>query len=81
MPVYVFSFFPPSPNPTTETMNWSCVIYSRIIIVSTVYYVIWAIKTFAPPKETIEDYIQAGSGDEENSVIVQETVETMKKEM
>ena len=44
MPVYVFSFFPPTPNPTTETMNWSCVMYGGIIVVSTAYYAIWARK-------------------------------------
>jgi hypothetical protein len=39
-------------------MNWSCAMVGGIILFATVYYVIWGRKTYSPPKETIEDYIQ-----------------------
>jgi hypothetical protein len=82
-PICIFSFFPPTPNPTTMTMNWSCVMYGGIVILSTVYYVIWARKSFTPPTETLEDYIRAQSGydvEEENGAEL-ESVEPVKKDM
>jgi peptidoglycan biosynthesis protein MviN/MurJ (putative lipid II flippase) len=58
-PIYVFSFFPPTPNPTPDTMNWGCVMVGGVFIWATVYYIVWGRYTYTPPKETIEDYLKA----------------------
>jgi amino acid transporter len=88
IPVYIFSFFPPSPNPTTATMNWGCVMYGGVIIFSTIYYVLWGRKTFMPPKDTIEDYLNEkdgvyeqpeNDGSEKDTGIVLETQEQLKE--
>jgi len=57
--------------------------YAGITILSTVYYIIWARKSFTPPKETIEDYIRAETGDDlmEENVVILDSVEPAKKEI
>jgi hypothetical protein len=56
-PVFVFSFFPPSPNPTVTTMNWAVVLFGGVIILATVYYVMWGRKLYSPPQETLERFV------------------------
>jgi hypothetical protein len=56
-PVLVFSFFPPAPNPAPAIMNWACVMVGGVVLLATVYYIIWGRKIYTPPKETVEDYI------------------------
>lgn len=58
IPLFVFSFFPPGPNPTAVTMNWASVMVGGTIIFATAYYIIWGRKSYSPPVETIEDYIE-----------------------
>ncbi len=58
IPVFIFSFFPPTPNPTAATMNWACVMVGGTILLATVYYIIWGRKTYTPPSETIEDFME-----------------------
>jgi amino acid transporter len=58
IPLFVFSFFPPGPNPTPVTMNWASVMVGGTIIFATAYYIIWGRKSYSPPVETIEDYIE-----------------------
>jgi hypothetical protein len=64
-------------------MNWSSAMYGGIIILATIYYVIWGRKQYTPPEETIEDYIlnKPGSNVEEEKSIVVESVEIGKKDM
>jgi amino acid transporter len=56
-PLFIFSFFPSTPNPKPDTMNWACLMVGGVILLATVYY-IWDRKTYSPPNETIEDYIE-----------------------
>jgi amino acid transporter len=57
-PLFIFSFFPSTPNPKPDTMNWACLMVGGVILLATVYYIIWGRKTYSPPNETIEDYIE-----------------------
>jgi amino acid transporter len=57
LPVFVFSFFPSTPNPTPVTMNWGIVMYSGVIIISTLYYVFQGRFTFSPPTEQTKHII------------------------
>jgi amino acid transporter len=57
IPVFIFSFFPPTPNPTPITMNWAVVMVGGTIVLATAYYIIWGRKTYTPPTETIEDFM------------------------
>jgi amino acid transporter len=54
-PIYIFSFFPGTPNPTAQTMNWGVVMYGGIVIIATVYYMIWGRHQFTPPRESIDE--------------------------
>jgi choline transport protein len=58
VPFCIFSFFPPVPNPTAGTMNWSCAMVGGTVVLATVYYLVWGRKLYTPPVETIEDYIE-----------------------
>jgi amino acid transporter len=57
LPLFVFSFFPPTPNPTPITMNWAVVMVGGTIVLATAYYAVWGRKTYTPPTETIEDFM------------------------
>jgi hypothetical protein len=58
LPLFIFSFFPIAPNPNAPTMNWACVMVGGVALLATIYYVIWGRKVYAPPNETIEDFIE-----------------------
>jgi len=58
IPLFVFSFFPFAPNPTAATMNWACVMVGGTVVLATAYYIVWGRKSYTPPNETIEDYIE-----------------------
>jgi amino acid transporter len=58
IPLFVFSFFPPTPNPTPATMNWAVVMVGGTVIFATVYYIAWGRKKYTPPNEVVEDYIE-----------------------
>jgi amino acid transporter len=58
IPMFVFSFFPPVPKPTGVNMNWAIVLVGGIVALASAYYVVWGRKTFTPPHETVEDYIE-----------------------
>jgi amino acid transporter len=53
LPVYVFSFFPGVVNPTPVTMNWGIVMYSGVVIFSTLYYIFRGRFHYQPPKEQV----------------------------
>jgi amino acid transporter len=57
-PLFLFSFFPGTPKPTPNTMNWAIVMVGGVIVLATVHYLIWSRKTYEPPNETIEDYME-----------------------
>ena len=58
-PVYIFSFFPGTPDPVASTMNWGILMYGAVIIMSTSYYVVVGRHHYSPPKESIKEAIQA----------------------
>jgi choline transport protein len=50
---FVASFFPPTPNPTAETMNWSIMIYLATVVGSLVYFFLYGRHKYAGPVEYI----------------------------
>jgi len=82
IPIFVFSFFPVTPNPTPATMNWSVVLVVGIVLLATGYYILGGRKTYAPPDETVEDYIQRSEREMRNEA-AEETVpeKSMKAEI
>jgi amino acid transporter len=79
-PIFVFTFFPPAPNPTPDIMNWGCVMVGGVVILATVYYVISGRKSYTPPTDTIDDFLEryeevGGSG------LVVESVKAEKADM
>ena len=51
--VFVFSFFPGSPNPTPAMMNWAILIYGVVIIFALFYYLVWARRVYDGPVEYV----------------------------
>ena len=85
-PVFIFSLFPPTPNPTPETMNWACVMVGGVVLLATLYYIIWGRKTYSPPNETVEDYIKQHQATTSAEVVasgevIEERVEAGKSNM
>jgi len=85
-PVFIFSFFPSSPNPTPINMNWACVMVGGVVLLATIYYIISGSKHYSPPTETIEDYMErsraaAASEDEVSGDLAELSVDPEKKEM
>jgi hypothetical protein len=86
IPVFIFSFFPAAPHPTPASMNWACVMVGGVSLLATLWYVAWGRKSYNPPEETIEDYIQRGhivntSEADENGGVAEESVEPEKKDI
>jgi len=50
---FVFSFFPPSRNPTPALMNWNILIWGCSVIGSLIYYVAVARKRYVGPVEYV----------------------------
>jgi choline transport protein len=50
---FVMSFFPGMADPTTTTMNWSCLAYGSVLIIGLTYYVGWARKVYVGPVEYV----------------------------
>ena len=44
-----FSFWPASPNPTAESMNWSVVVFFAVILFSMLYWAVWGRKVYTGP--------------------------------
>jgi len=72
LPYFVFSFFPGAPNPTALTMNYAIVMIGGIMILATVYYIIWGHNTYQPPTETTEELRER----EEEGEVTEESVAT-----
>lgn len=47
--VFIFSFFPPGIPVTPATMNYSCVVFGAVAIVSALYYIFVAHRTYTGP--------------------------------
>jgi amino acid transporter len=62
LPIFVFSFFPSTPNPTASSMNWASALVGGVVILATGYYIAWGRKIYSPPEETIEDFIRRADG-------------------
>jgi hypothetical protein len=70
-------------------MNWACAMVGGVTLLATIYYIIWGRKSYTPPNETVEDYIQRGqmtttmssSGKELSSGLVEQSVEAEKRDM
>lgn len=43
------SFFPPTPHPTNDAMNWNIVIYGAVVLFSLTYYLIVGRHRYAGP--------------------------------
>jgi amino acid transporter len=83
-PIFVFSFFPPVPNPTPALMNWGIAMVGGVALLATIYYIIWGRKTYTPPNETIEDYMERYGTWSEKGVsgsVVEVSVKTEKRDM
>ncbi|KAK2877814.1 hypothetical protein FQN49_001171 [Arthroderma sp. PD_2] len=50
---YVFCFFPPAPKPDVESMNWSAVIYSGVLLFSLVYFAFRGRHSYVGPVEYV----------------------------
>ncbi|KAJ4294247.1 hypothetical protein N0V90_007937 [Kalmusia sp. IMI 367209] len=51
--IWIFAFFPTSPHPTVDTMNWAVLGYGIVIIFAAVYYFIRGRHTYAGPVEYV----------------------------
>jgi hypothetical protein len=52
-------------------MNWACVMVGGPTLLATLYYIVWGRKSYTPPSETVEDYLERYHA----------TVEAAEKEM
>jgi amino acid transporter len=53
---FIFLFFPAAPNPTVESMNWSCLLFGFIICFSLVYYHAVGKHHYAGPVEFVKQH-------------------------
>jgi len=54
---FVMMFFPPAPNPTPKLMNWNIVVFSCVLLFSSVYYHFQGKYTYKAPVEFVKkDY-------------------------
>ncbi|KAK3323115.1 GABA permease [Cercophora scortea] len=47
--IFIMSFFPPSPQPAAETMNWSILVYGTVVLGSVTYYLLQGRYRYAGP--------------------------------
>ncbi|KAL8665214.1 MAG: hypothetical protein Q9202_002436 [Teloschistes flavicans] len=46
---WVFQFFPAGPNPAPSDMNWSCVIWTGVLVFFVTYYAFWGRHNYVGP--------------------------------
>ncbi|PSN69698.1 amino acid transporter [Corynespora cassiicola Philippines] len=51
---FTFIFFPVTPNPSPESMNWSCLMFGFILTFSMIYYHIWGKHNYVGPVEYVK---------------------------
>jgi hypothetical protein len=39
-------------------MNWASAMVGGVALLATIYYIVWGRKTYTPPNETTEDFIE-----------------------
>ena len=49
MVFWVFQFFPAAPSPTPSDMNWSCVIWTGVLVFFMTYYAFWGRHNYVGP--------------------------------
>ena len=59
LPWFVFSFFPATVKPNAESMNWGCLMYGFIVLLSTAYYLIYGKHSYMPPSEEVKQVVTA----------------------
>jgi amino acid transporter len=52
---FIFLFFPATPNPTPQSMNWSCLLFGFILSFSLVYYHVWGRHNYVGPVEYVKN--------------------------
>ncbi|KAI5362562.1 Putative amino acid/polyamine transporter I [Septoria linicola] len=51
--IFVMAFFPPTPAPTLQTMNWSSLVFSMVAIWGGIFYFVWARYRYVGPVEYV----------------------------
>lgn len=54
---FIFAFFPGSPDPTVEMMNWACLIYGAVLIFAIIDYFVRARHVYDGPVEYVRKLI------------------------
>ena len=52
--IWLFQFFPAAPNPAPGDMNWSCVIWTAVLIFFMTYYVVLGRHTYTGPVKYVK---------------------------
>jgi hypothetical protein len=61
--VFFFSFWPTYKEVTPATMNWSILVTGAVALLSTVYYLVWAKKTYhGPVVEIVPEGVESAQG-------------------
>lgn len=55
---FVFQFFPAAPNPVPSEMNWSCVIWTSVLVFFMTYYAFWGRHNYVGPIAYVKNDIQ-----------------------
>jgi hypothetical protein len=45
-------------------MNWAIGLVGGIVLLATIYYVAWGRKSYTPPDETVDDYIERSAAND-----------------
>ena len=54
---FIFAFFPGSPNPTVEMMNWACLIYGGVLVFAIIHYYVKARYVYDGPVEYVRKLV------------------------
>jgi amino acid transporter len=53
-PIFVFVFFPLATPVNPTSMNWGIVMYTGVISLATIYYIVWGRKQYTPPAALVK---------------------------
>jgi L-asparagine transporter-like permease len=51
---FIFLFFPAAPNPSSVSMNWSCLLFGSTVVFALGYYYVWGRHNYAGPVSAIK---------------------------
>ena len=51
---WLFQFFPAAPGPSPSEMNWSCVIWTSVLVFFMTYYAFWGRHKYVGPIEYVK---------------------------